>query len=1106
MSSTCSARSRPTKSSPGEDGRFPSRSTPPLPSSASPLGMTALYLLDVWRTAGRAGVIFICQDERRAEQLGAVVHAFEPRAEVMVLPSLGPSASDDLEPSPEIAGRRSSVLRRLAQAQGALAITTVHALARRVPKPENMLTSALRVSNGGPFVEDEVRSFLTVSKYLIDERIEAPGSAIFLGNAVEIFPAGALGPVRIGYDSGRVTDIHFYDLTDQRDLDALDAVVIDVVDETSACAADEPQVSEKPRIASTVFDYCPSCALVVDHGVESIAKRWLSRVDGKEASSVMSLDEWEQHLSHRDIVILPETSSGPEPRTFFKDAAPTGSFRRFLKEQHDSGRRVIFTAASKRDLRAMDRRAGLASTLCPDWKQASAQAKPEDPAAMIADLDSGFGGPGSVVVVAAADVLGSRATHQDTMRVGRRRSIGDRGLSLGDVVIHMDRGMAILRDLVPLSAAGVPDTEMVRLQFADDDHVLLPLSDLRSIWRYSSDPGGVSLDKADGSSWLQRRSQAENDIAATARHITDRMSERRQRRVDPIVPKVADYETFASAFAYIPTVDQASAITDVLNDLAADSPMDRLVCGDVGYGKTEVALRAAAAAVFAGRQVALAVPTTVLARQHFETFRRRFEPFGVEVGLLSRFTTASEARAIKAKLADGSMSVVIGTHAVAAKGVKFDDLGLLVVDEEQHFGKAQKSKLEALAEGLNVLTMTATPIPRTLNEVSAGLRALSIIATPPVRRVAVVTVVEPFHEATVAAALRREHRRRGQSFVVCPRIEHIAPMARRLKDTVPELKAVALHGKMPAADIDAAMMSFAAGEADILLATNIIESGLDLPRANTIIVWRPDKFGLAQLHQLRGRVGRRSTRSFALFLTDPEGKPSGAAAKRLNTLKKLHDQGAGFLVSAGDMDMRGGGDFLSDEQSGHIQLLGTELSRHLLDREMRRAGPPPVVERHPKVNLDIPAFLPSSYVKDAGIRLELYARIFRADDDGQLEELEDEVDERFGDIPMEAENLFGLARFELACIRLGISSVDAGPKSLAAIFDDRRRADLNKSVDGDAALEWKDGRLAYGRPAPPSERVAVFEAFVAAVERMTSTPAVDEIPPSSAAGKPSTDA
>ncbi|MCX7319100.1 MAG: helicase-related protein [Hyphomicrobiales bacterium] len=622
---------------------------------------------------------------------------------------------------------------------------------------------------------------------------------------------------------------------------------------------------------------------------------------------------------------------------------------------------------------------------------------------------------------------------------------------------------------------------MIRLEFADDDNALLPLSELRAIWRYSSDSDGVSLDKADGSSWPERRARAEADIAATAAHIAQRVAARDRLKVAPIVPAVGHYETFVAGFDYALTSDQARAISDVLKDLASDRPMDRLVCGDVGFGKTEVALRAAAAAVFAGKQAAISVPTTVLAQQHFDTFRQRFAPFGIEVGLLSRFASAAESRAVKNKLADGSLSVVIGTQALAAKGVGFKDLGLLVIDEEQHFGTAHKAKLAALADGLNCLTMTATPIPRTLGEVRAGLRSLSIIATAPVRRMPVKTIIEPFHEASVAAALRREHRRRGQSFLVCPRIEDIEPMAKRLQNLAPELRVIALHGKMPAAEIDAAMMHFAAGQADILLATNIIESGLDLPRANTIIVWRPEKFGLAQLHQLRGRVGRRSTRSFALFLSDPEAAPSGAAAKRLATLQKLTNQGAGFLISAGDMDLRGGGDLLSDKQSGHIQLLGSDLSAQLVDRALRRENLEQFLDRRPEVRLDIPTLLPATYVKDSALRLELYARLFRCSSTGQLEELEDEIEERFGELPQQARDLFGLLRCQIACMRLGITGIDAGPKSLAASFAEGQADLLPKRLDGDDKLEWKDGRLIYRRPGSAEERVNILDTFTAIV-------------------------
>jgi transcription-repair coupling factor (superfamily II helicase) len=1049
-------------------------------SSDAPLGLLAHHLLDLWRSAGDDGLIFICEDERRAEQVGAIVHAFEPGSGVMVLPSLSAAAINDVEPSPEIAGRRSSVLRRLAEQERVLLIASVAALGRRVPPCHDMRKSPLRLSSGGQFAEEDVRGFLVSGGYLVDERVEAPGMAIFLGQTLEIFPAGALGPVRIGYDAGRITEIHVYDLTDQRNLDTLGEVVIDVVGETDPTGTESSERTQPRRATAAVFDYCPSARLLIDHGVEAQARRRFSPTDAT-ASAGLTQNEWDRHLARGGAAFLPATLPWPGAPTFFKDASPTSSFRRYLSEQRDCGRRVIFAAASKRDLRAMDRRAGAVSTLCADWKQAVAQARLDRPAAILVDLDCGFAPAEDILVVTAADLLGSRAEHQDIMAVGLRKDIRGRTLSPGDVVIHMERGMAILRDLASVSAAGVPDAEMIRLQFADDDQVLLRLSELRAIWRYSSESEGVSLDKADGSSWLERRAHAEDDIAATAAHIAERIAERNRRRVAPIVPPIADYETFAARFDYSPTADQANTISDVLADLASDRPMDRLVCGDVGYGKTEVALRAAAATVFAGRQVAVAVPTTVLARQHLETFRRRFSPFGVQVRLLSRFTPAADARAIKKELAGGTVSIVIGTHTLAGKGVKFKDLALLVVDEEQHFGKAHKTSLAALADGLNLLTMTATPIPRTLNEARAGLRSLSIIGTPPVRRMPVKTIVEPFHEATVAAALRREHRRRGQSFLVCARIEDIAPMAQRIRELVPELKTITLHGRMPAADIDGAMMTFAAGHADILLATNIIESGLDLPRANTIIVWRPDKFGLAQLHQLRGRVGRRSTISFALFLTDPGSAVSGAATKRLETLRKLDSHGAGFLISAGDMDLRGGGDLLSEKQSGHIQLLGADLSRHLLDQALGHANLAPFIDKRPDVRLDIPTLLPPSYVKDVGIRLELYARIFRCGSDSQLEELEDEIEERFGELPAEARDLIGLARFELACARTGILSVEVGPKSLAATFDSRRMRELPKRFRDDDQLEWNEGRLIYRRAAASMERLAVLEAFATTI-------------------------
>lgn len=1055
----------------------------PVPAFDAPIGWLALYLLGRWKDAGRDGLIVICACEQRAERLGAIIQAFDPRTGVMVLPSLRPAPDDDIEPSPEVAGRRSSVLRRLAEQDKVLLISTAEAISQCVPSPASRRTSALRLALGAAFDVDRVRSFLVSGGYLLDERIETPGMAMFLGRALEVFPAGALGPVRISHDAGRITDIHAYDLADQRADHVLGEVAIDVVYEAdgSNIASDNP---DPRRSIATVFDYCPAASLIVDHGVDERAKRWFDRVEQVSADGFLGRGAWRKLLDGTTAEVLQQSASWPAAPTFFQEVSPTRSLRKFLTRQHEDGRRVIFTAATRRDLRAMDRRAGVKSTLCDDWQQATGTAT-DRPAAILADLDRGFVSEDGYAVITSADVFGSRAAHQDLMAVSMRRSIGPRRLSFGDAVIHMDRGMSILRGLATVTAEGLPDAEMIRLEFADADQVLLPLSELRAIWHYASEFDGVACDHADGRSWQERRAKAEADIADAASYIKSRIDERRRRKATPLVPSVADYESFAAGFGYTLTVDQGRAIAEVLTDLASDHPMDRLICGDVGYGKTEVALRAAAAAVFAGKQVAVAVPTTVLALQHLETFRRRFEAFGVKVGLLSRFTSAADGRAIKKELADGSLQLVIGTHTLAGKAVKFKDLALLVIDEEQHFGLAQKAKLAAMADGLHLLTMTATPIPRTMTEAQAGLRSLSIIATPPVRRMPVKTSVDTFRDTTITLALRREYRRRGQSFLVCPRIEDIGPMQERLHNLVPELKITALHGKMPAADIDSAMLRFAAGEADILLATNIIESGLDLPRANTIIVWRPDKFGLAQLHQLRGRVGRRATRAFALFLTDPDSKVSAAAAKRLDTLHKFSAPGAGFLVSAGDMDLRGGGDLISDKQSGHIQLVGPDLSAHLLERALGQADQ--LFDARPEVHPNVPAFMPASYICDDAIRLELYTRIFRCNDAQELESIEDEIEERFGEPPQEARNLFDLARFELDCIRLGITAVEAGPKSIAAAFNPEQGKKVQVHPD-QHDLRWQGDRLIFRRTSTQSDRMAALAEYAVRIFSLIQWP------------------
>ena len=528
--------------------------------------------------------------------------------------------------------------------------------------------------------------------------------------------------------------------------------------------------------------------------------------------------------------------------------------------------------------------------------------------------------------------------------------------------------------------------------------------------------------------------------------------------------RLPGYFVWPPGSLYAPTADQTAAIAAVLADLASGHPMDRLLCGDVGFGKTEVALRAATAVALTGGQVAVAGPTTVLVRQHLETFRRRLAPLRIRVAALSRLTPADEARQVRAGLADGGIGVVIGTQMLAGKDVRFAGLGLVVIDEEHRFGLRQKAMLRRLRQGkvgqrkmrqgkagvgVHALTLTATPIPRTLQGALGGLQDLSVLATPPAQRQPVRTVAMAFDPAVACSALARERRRGGQSFVVCPRIEDIAPVAALLRVLLPGLRIIEAHGGLPPDTLDRALLDFAGGVGEVLLATNIVEAGLDIPRANTMLVWHADRFGLAQLHQLRGRVGRGRVRGLVWLFTDPDRKPTPAAMRRLRTLETLDRPGSGFAIAARDLDLRGAGDLLGEDQAGHLRLIGLELYQRLLSRALRTAeGRPLAGDWTPDIALGIPSHLPPDYVPDEALRIALHMRLARLEEPGALAE---ELEDRFGPPPGEVVSLLVLTRLRRACRRLGVARLEGGPAGIAATFRDDPPA-----AEG---LELQDGRL-----------------------------------------------
>ncbi len=659
-------------------------------------------------------------------------------------------------------------------------------------------------------------------------------------------------------------------------------------------------------------------------------------------------------------------------------------------------------------------------------------------------LEHGFEGRG-LTVIAEQDVLGERL-----IRAPRRKRRAEdflteaQSLSPGDLVVHVDHGVGRYLGLEVITALGAAH-ECLALEYAGGDRLYLPVENIELLSRFGHEEG--LLDRLGSGAWQARKARLKERIREIADRLIRVAAERVLRRAPILEPPHGMWEAFCARFPYQETDDQLKAIEEVLADLAAGRPMDRLVCGDVGFGKTEVAMRAAFVAAMSGVQVAVIAPTTLLARQHYKSFAERFRGFPVNVRQLSRFVSAGEAARTREGLADGTVDIVIGTHALLARSVRFANLGLLVVDEEQHFGVAHKERLKQMRSEVHVLTLTATPIPRTLQLSLTGVRDLSVIGTPPVDRLSIRTYVSEFDAVTIREALLREHYRGGQSFYVVPRISDLPEIEEFLREQVPEVSFVVAHGQMAAGELDARMNAFYDGKYDVLLATTIVESGLDIPTANTMIVHRADMFGLAQLYQIRGRVGRSRTRAYAYLTTKPRARLTPAAEKRLKVLGSLDMLGAGFTLASQDLDIRGAGNLLGEEQSGQIREVGYELYQSMLEEAIARikAGEMEGLSEAdeqwaPTINLGVPVLIPETYVPDLDVRLGLYRRLSGLRTKVELEGFAAELIDRFGKLPKEVNTLLAVVRIKEECKKAGIARLDAGPKGATIQFHEDRFA------------------------------------------------------------------
>ncbi|WP_244472690.1 DEAD/DEAH box helicase [Methylobacterium sp. Leaf89] len=1101
----------------GRPAAAPAQAAPAGPEIVAPLvptGALAVALLDLTRTG--KPLIHMARESHRLDVIAKILRALSPERSVAIYPEWDCLPYDRASPSRGVMGARTGVLRWLTDTAALpdIVLTTAPALIQRVPPAETWAQARLEVRVGDALDPSAVSAFLQRLGYILDDRVDEPGEVAVWGRTVDVFPAAADRPCRIEYEEGRVTAIRSYDPVSQRSLADADLLVIDPATEILLPEGSEsrlaPFTGQEHGLARfypslvTVLDQVPDARLVVEDGAEERAQAFFEQIaEGREAAArsrrggaedgglYLSPADWAAQLAARRVAEA--EAEGAEDLTmpaFVRKARPNTALAETLRERLKAGDRILLTGPAEplaRLVRIAERALGRKARTVRAWAEAVA-AKPGALLSLEAPIEAGFRVPGEgVAVVAAADLFGARAATVAAGGPSAILPIGEIELRIGDVAVDRDNGLCVFEGLEAVSTGEGGSEDALRLRFAGDGILMVPVSQADRIWRYGSEVEAVTLDKLEGGSWGRRRLEAEACMARAARVMLADAEKRRTIRAPVLVPREREMERFAAGFGFALTADQAAAVSGVMADLASGRPMDRLVCGDVGFGKTEVALRAAAAAVFAGKQVAIVAPTTVLARQHVQTFTRRFARFGLEVAHLSRLVSAAEAKRVKAGLADGTIRLVVGTHCLAAKGVGFADLGLMVIDEEQRFGAKIKQGLREAAGDGHVLTLTATPIPRTLQSALVGLQSLSVIATPPSVRQPIRTVIGPFEDEAMRDALTREHRRGGQSFVVCPRIEDIAPMAARLAKLVPDLQTRVAHGGLNAAEMDDVMVRFADGEGDVLLATSIIESGLDVPRANTMLVWDAERFGLSQLHQLRGRVGRGQRRGVVYLLSRPDRPLTPATEKRLRTLEALDRLGAGFAISARDLDLRGAGDLVGENQAGHVKLIGLGLYQHLLHLALRAAKGEPAEDWNPEIRLGLSGAVPADYVPEPEVRLSLYTRTLRLANPEEVEALRSEVVDRFGPPPAAFEDLIALARLRVGCLGLGIHRLSGGPQGLAA---DLRPNAPPLPVPAHAHIVRKDNRVLLRQGSDdPATRGRLAAAFLERLAAQGERPA-----------------
>ncbi len=870
---------------------------------------------------------------------------------------------------------------------------------------------------------------------------------------------------------------------------------------------------------ATLFDYLPKAPIVFEHlaqealveRCDQIADYYEARqrqADGQGIGGAVPYKPIPPEQMYLDVSAVNSAREGRHRIDLSPFGQPATSGRRVVNAGSSTGRNFsaeradpdanVFDEAAKyiADLRSSDKRVVLAG-----WTEGSLERLAQilnehglqnlrrvssltelfelstsTAGQAVLRAESGFEAP-SIVLICEQDILGDRLVRRSRKKQGADFISEAASLATGDLVVHADHGIGRFIGLRTIEAAGAPH-DCLELHYQGEDRLFLPVENIELLSRYGSDGGDTVLDKLGGVAWQSRKAKLKKKLLEMAGDLIRLAAEREMRGAPKITPPEGIYSEFAARFPYDETEDQQTAIDQVLDDLSAGRPMDRLICGDVGFGKTEVALRAAFLAAMEGLQVAVVVPTTLLSRQHYRTFADRFSGLPVKVRQASRLVGAKALAETKRGLADGTVDIVIGTHALLGSSISFKNLGLLVIDEEQHFGVKHKERLKTLKSDVHVLTLSATPIPRTLQLALTGVRELSLITTAPVDRLAVRTFIAPFDPVVIRETLLRERYRGGQSFYVVPRISDLAEVKIFLQEQVPELKVATAHGQMPPGELDDIMNAFYDGKYDVLLSTTIVESGLDIPTANTLVVHRADMFGLAQLYQLRGRVGRSKLRAYSLFSLPANRTLTATAERRLKVLQSLDTLGAGFQLASHDLDIRGAGNLLGEEQSGHIREVGYELYQQMLEEAVAELkGDEEAADQgwSPQITIGTAVMIPENYVPDLQLRLGLYRRLGELHGAGEIDAFAAELIDRFGPLPDEVEHLLKIVFIKSLCRTANVEKLDAGPKGVVVQFRQNKFADPAALVgfigeQGSLAKIRPDQSVVFSRDWPNAEK------------------------------------